>query len=278
MLELFAGRPGRKKWRRTLIIIQSRHRLAKGGGEEIAIEARDEIFGNFLRAGGGAFVLVGAIAKAGDVHGADHSEDAPVFFRLALGEGIEMDCLGGDEEHGARLFAGGHAGAAPDAGGRIERAFGVMTWNGQCVGLGRRPGARGNEAAGLDDAIEGTAIDDEVFDDGKRPGAKRFDDDRPSIGEIPHVELAGGDPAFSAVGLAIDCQRAHPANPLTTIVVEGNRVIAGLDQPFVDNVEHFEKRALAGDPVGFVFDKVSRRVPRFLPPDFEGEIHDGLRR
>ncbi len=39
---------------------------------------------------------------------------------------------------------------------------------GEVVGLGRRAGRRGDEAAGLDDAVERAAVDDEVLDDRER--------------------------------------------------------------------------------------------------------------
>jgi hypothetical protein len=77
-------------------------------------------------------------------------------------------------------------------------AFGLWARDGVAV-LGA-PGAHGDEAAGLDDAVEGAAVDGEVLDDRERGGAPGLDGDLVAVLELAHVELAGGGAFCGAVG------------------------------------------------------------------------------
>ena len=117
-----------------------------------------------------------------------------------------MGDLGGDEEHAGGVLADRDAGTAADASGGVHRAVRVGLWNREGVAIRRATGIHGHETARLDDAIEGTAVGHQVFDDWKCLGPPRFDGDRVPILKMPQVELAGGGAAMPAVGDAADDQ------------------------------------------------------------------------
>ncbi len=99
----------------------------------------------------------------------DHGARAGVALRLALRQQAEVRDLGGDEEHRRAVRAGGDAGAAADALGGVHRELGdLASAIGTAFAVGRAAGAHRDEAAGLDDAVEGAAIDHQVLDDRER--------------------------------------------------------------------------------------------------------------
>ena len=103
--------------------------------------------------------------------------DALVALGLALREEAEVgDFRGGEELRGAvRTLR--DAGAALDAFGGIHRAFLHRLRNQQRVRFDRAAGVDGDVAAGLDDLVERTAVDDEVLDDREGARAPRLDAD-----------------------------------------------------------------------------------------------------
>jgi hypothetical protein len=72
---------------------------------------------------------------------------------------------------------------------------------------------------------------------------------------------------------AVDRQRARPANPLAAIVIERNRLLTLLRELLVDDVEHFEKRRLAGNVMRIDVYELPFARAILLAPDFELQIH-----
>ena len=140
------------------------------------------------------------------------------------------------------IFAGGHAGAAADAGGAVHGLVGRFLGNQDGVGVLSLACSDGVVTAGGNDFVESRAVHHAVFDDresGRTPG---FDGNDVAVVEAAHVELAGGGAAFGlSVRRAVDVERAHAADALAAVVVENERLLAGLDELFVENVEHFEE-------------------------------------
>ena len=93
-----------------------------------------------------------------------------------------------------------------------------------------------------------------------------------AVGELPHVELAGGRALLRAVGLAVDHQRAGAADALAAVVVEGDRLLALVDEALVDEVEHLEERHLVVDAGGGDGVEVPGGVGPVLAPHLEGEV------
>jgi hypothetical protein len=215
-----------------------------GGDGVVAVELGDPADADLLRAGGFALVLVGAVAEAFFVHLADHAERAAILLRLALRQNIELAGLGGDEEHGAGVFARGHAGTAADARGGVHRGIGHFFADGQGVRILRRTGAHGDETTGLLDAIKRTTIDDEVFDDGEGLGTEGLDPDGVARAELAHVKLAGRRGLFRAVRHAVDLHGAHAADAFAAVMVEGDRLLAFGNEALVHDVHHFEERGM----------------------------------
>jgi hypothetical protein len=60
---------------------------------------------------------------------------------------------------------------------------------------------------------------------------------------------------------------------LAAIAVEGHRILALQRQLVIQNVQHFEKRHIAADILGFVSDHAARITRVLLPPDVESDVH-----
>jgi len=125
----------------------------------------------------------------------------------------------------------------------------------------------------LDDAVEGGAVDDEVFDERKGLCAPGLEGERVAVLEMPQVELAGGGAVVAAVRDAIDDDRAHAADALPAIGVKGDWLLAAGDEVLVDHVEHLQEGHVGGEIAGRVGLEPARGGGVFLPPDFEGQVH-----
>ncbi len=137
---------------------------------------------------------------------------------------------------------------------------------------GAAPVGDRDEAAGLHDAVEGAAVHDEVADHVEGLGAPRLEPELVAVLERTHVELAGGRQATGAVGLAVDHHAAGAADALTAIVIEGDGVLARIDEALVDDVEHLEERHVGAHAPCFVALEAARRLGVLLPPDVQLEV------
>ena len=139
----------------------------------------------------------------------------------------------------------------------------------QAVGVRRAAGVHRHVAAGRDDAVEGRPIDDQVLDDGEAPGAERLDRDRVAVAEAAHVHLAGRRALVGSVRDAVDHQAAAAADAFAAIRIERDRILALLDQRFVDDVEHLEERHVGMHVVGGVVHEPAGLIGPGLPPHFQ---------
>src|SRR5690348_17056871 len=89
--------------------------------QEVGVEPADRGERDTLRAHRRALPGVRTAAEAGLVLRGQHGEHPPCPLGLALREPPEMGDLGRGEQHRRTVRAGGHARAAADAGGRLER-------------------------------------------------------------------------------------------------------------------------------------------------------------
>jgi hypothetical protein len=90
--------------------------------------------------------------------------------------------------------------------------------------------------------------------------------------EGAHVQLAGrGD--LRAVRHAVDDDAARAADALATVVVERHRLLAGLEQLLVEDVEHLEERHVVADVVELVGVQLPLGVSVCLAPHVDGDLH-----
>jgi len=188
--------------------------------------------------------VIGAVSEAFLVHLADHGEGAFLALGLALRKVAEVRDFCCGKEHGGAVRAGGDAGTATDAGCGVECVVGVVFADRDGVRVDRGASADVDVSASGDDTVEGRAVDDEVLDDGERIGTEWLDPKCVAVAEFPHVDLACGDALFLGVWDAVDGKRAGTADALAAVVIEMYGIVALLDDAFVDDVEHFEKRSL----------------------------------
>ena len=246
--------------------------LGRGEGV-VAIQFGDPANADFFRAGGLALVLVGAVAKAFFVHLTNHTEGAAVFFRLALGKGVELASFGRNKEHGTGIFAGGNTGTATNAGSGVHGSISDFFANQDAVSVRSGSCADGDETTSLLNAIKSTAIDHEVFDDGEGFGAEWLDPNGVSVTEFAHVKLAGRGGFFRAVSDAVDGHGAHAADAFTAIMVKGHGIAAILNQAFIDDVHHLQEGGMIGDLTRLNILEMTG-LTLILTPDFELEVEE----
>ena len=91
--------------------------------------------------------------------------------------------------------------------------------------------------------------------------------------ELPHVQLARRGGRLGAVSLTVNHQTTHTANPFAAVVVEGDRLLAIVEQTLVHDVQHLEERHVRRDALGFVFLEPAVVLRATLPPYVQHEIH-----
>ena len=94
----------------------------------------------------------------------------------------------------------------------------------------------------------------------------------PSL-EVAHVRLADGRVRERAVRLAVHEEAARPADALAAVRVEGDRLLAALDELLVQGVEHLEERHVLGHVGYVVLDEAALVARVLLPPDVEEDPH-----
>jgi hypothetical protein len=186
--------------------------------------------------------------------------------------------LGAHEQVRRRVLAGGDARAAADARGRVHRLLGHVFGNQDGVAVLRAADVDGAIAACGDDAIERAPIDDEILDDGEGLGPPRLDGDCVAVLEPAHVKLTDRGAAIGSVRHAVDDEAAHAADAFAAVGIERDRVLALLRQPFVDDVEHFEKRHVRRHVLRGVVDQPPGSGGTALPPDSQCQSHVDLAR
>ena len=247
--------------------------MAEDGLQVVSIQPRDEVDADLLGTRGHALAVVAAGTEPLRFHHLDHAQHALGALRLALRQEAEVRHLRRHEQHGGRVGAGGDARATSDALCGVHGAIGSTLRDGDGVGLGGAAGAHGDEPTGLDHAIERAAVHHEVFDDGKGPRAPRLCPQLDAIREVAHMELTGRGGLARAVRPAVDHHAAGPADPLTAIVVEGDRLLVAPEELLVQEIEHLEEGHVSAHVRELVTPEPSGGGGARLAPDMQREAH-----
>ena len=174
-----------------------------------------------------------------------------VSLGLALRQKPQVGDLGGGEQHRRRVRARGDARATTDARGRLERFVGVGFRHRDRMRLRARrrclPRCSRQPAMMRSNAPRSTTRSFSTGNARARHGS--IQTSCPSL-KLPHVQLTCGGGALRSVGNAVDNEPAHAADAFAAVVVEGDRIFAVGDEPFVHDVEHFEERHVLADVVG----------------------------
>ena len=239
--------------------------------DELAIQAGDVGDGLVLRAYSLAGAGVGAVAEAELIHLGHHGLGALSCLGTALGQEGELGDLGAHEEHGRAVLTGCYAGTAADAAGAVHSLVGILLGDEDGVGVLSLTCADGGVAAGLDDLVESGAIHHAVLDDGETGRAPGLHGNGVAIVELTHVELAGGGAALGlAVRCTVDVERAHAADTFAAVVVEDERLLAGLDELLVHDVESLEEGGVVGNVLQLMCVEVALLLRAVLFPELDG--------
>ena len=87
------------------------------------------------------------------------------------------------------------------------------------------------------------------------------------------LQLAYRGALEAAVRLAVDHESAHAADAFAAIVIERDGIVALLDEPLIQHVQHFEKRHVLVHTGNFVANHASPVLRIFLPPDVQCQFH-----
>ena len=87
------------------------------------------------------------------------------------------------------------------------------------------------------------------------------------------MELAGGRALLGSVRLAVDHQPARAADAFTAVAVEGDGLVALVDESLVEHVEHLEERHVLVDLGDRVDLEPAAGAGTVLTPHLEGEVH-----
>ena len=197
-----------------------------------------------LRALGLASTRVGAVTEAQLIHLGNHRLGTAGTLNAALRQLRQRRYAGCYEQHSRAVLTRCGASTATDAGSSIHRLVGIRLRNRNGVGIGHRVRAYRYITARLQDLIVSTAIDHEVLDHGEGRRTPRLNRNRCAILELTHVDLAGRSGLTGTVCQAVNVQRAHTADTLTAVVVEGHGILTGVYEVVIQNVEHLEERGV----------------------------------
>src|SRR5207344_1248699 len=100
--------------------------------------------------------------------------------------------------------------------------------------------------------VKSGAVGSQVADQGKSLGTPGLNGDGFTVFEMPHVELASSGATVTAMGNAVDHQRAHTTDAFPAVRVEGNRVLTFGQEIFVHDVQHFKEGHFRDDVPGLV--------------------------
>ena len=239
--------------------------------DELAVQASDVGDGLVLRAHSLAGASVGAVAEAELIHLGNHSLGALGSFGTALRQQGELGDLGADEEHGGTVLTGSYTGTTTDAAGAIHRLVGILLGDEDGIGVLSLTSADGGIATGLDNLVEGGAIDHAVLDDRETGRAPGLHSNGLAILELTHVELAGrGTTQSLAVRRAVDIERAHAADAFAAVVVKDERLLAFADELLVHDVEGLEERGVIGNILQHMSVEVALLLGPVLFPELDG--------
>src|SRR5438093_3258594 len=138
------------------------------------------------------------------------------------------------KQGGSAVGTGGHTGSAADASRGIHGKVGVFFRYGQRIAVRCTAGCSGNVTAARNDAVEGAAVDDQIFHNGECFRSPWFQIQFVAIFKVTHVELANGCPALRAVGDSVDHESARSANTFAAIMIERNGFLTFSDEFLVE--------------------------------------------
>ena len=237
--------------------------------EVFAIHAGDVLHTDAFGAFGFASCDVGAVAEAFRVHLLDHVLYAARGFHLTLRQHRQVGYLGPHKQHSGSIRAGRHASTTTNTGSRIKGVRSLIFFHRDGVSVLRLTGVDRDVASGLNNAVEGIAVDHQVFHNGKSFGPEGLNDYRIAIIKVAHVQLTGGGTGIGSVRMTVDDHAAGAADTFATVVFERYRLFLLGNQLLVKDIEHLQEGHVLGYLVELIGFEVAFGVFVFLSPDFE---------
>ena len=241
--------------------------------------------GNTLRALHLAGAGIGAVTKAQLIHLGHHRLGPFLRLRTALRKQRQGTDARSHEKHRRTVLTGRYASTATDARSRIHAFLRTFVGNQDIVGILRRTGTDGNEAAGLQDLVKRTAVHHQVLDDRESGAAPRLDSDCRTILEMTHEQLAGRHMIVRTMRAAVNIEGTGTADTLAAIMIErhgttalatlvhSNRVTTFPDQLLIEDIEHFKERSILFNPGNMISLEMSLILGVLLTPYFQIEFH-----
>ena len=238
------------------------------GLDELAVQAGDVGDGLVLRADSLASTGIGAVAETSLFHSHHHSLCTTSGLYTALRKQGELRNLRRYEEHSRAVLTSCHASATADARCAVHSLVSILLRYQDSVSILSLTCADSGVTTGLDNLIEGTAVNHTVLNHGEGSRTPRLYGDNVAIVEATHVELTGSSAALGeSVRRTVDVERAHTADTLAAVVIEYEGLLTFVDELLVQDVEHLEERGIIGNIVHLVLIEMSLVLGAVLAPE-----------
>ena len=182
--------------------------------------------GNTLRALQLACASVGAVTKAQLIHLGHHSLSPALGLGTALRQKSQRAYTRGHKQHGGAVLTSSNTSAATNAGRCIHTLLGPVVRDKDIVGILRRSGTYGNEAAGLQNLVKCSTVNHKILYNRESCASPRLYRNGGAILKMTHKQLAGSHVVVRTMGAPVDVQRASAAYTLAAVVVERYRTAA----------------------------------------------------
>jgi hypothetical protein len=130
-----------------------------------------------------------------------------------------------------------------------------------------------DKAAIGDNAVEGTAVNNQVSNNGKCRRSPGFDVDLVSVLEEPHVELARCGSLQWTMWSAVDDHATGTAYAFSAIVIKCHGLFAASNQRFIQYVEHLKEAHVFAYAIKVVGLEHALNVGSGLAPDMQSQVH-----
>jgi hypothetical protein len=243
---------------------------------QVAVHRSDELERYFLGTRRFTLAMIRTTAEVFVCHGDHHAESPLIALRLTLRKRVEVGNFGGREKHGSSIRTGGDTSSAADAGSSIKRRIRGFFLDQDRIRIVSASRGSGDETACLNDPVKGRPINDQIPEHWESTGAPGLERERVVIPEKTHGELAHGGAPLASVGHSVDQETARPADPLSAIVIEGNRRLLPPEEAFIESVEHLEERHVRRHVLYFIRDESPQFLCALLPPNPQSKVHGYL--
>ena len=192
--------------------------------QELTVEASDVSNADLLWTLCLASTCIGTVTEAELIHLCNHSLCTACALNAALWQLRKRRYTSSNEQHSRAILTSCSTSTTTYASRSIHRLVSISLRNRNSVSVRYRVGTHRNETSRLQNLVVSRTIYYKVLDYRERCRTPRLNGDCCTILELTHVDLAGSNRLRWAVSVAVDVQRTHTADTLTTVVIKCHKI------------------------------------------------------